>query len=266
MLVLSVAEAFGNEELRSLFKVTPEIHPRIQRQVILDLMNDSTDSISKKFNERNFSKALADIGDERGKIIFGQNWGNIKELAGVLEKINGPSGLAGGGSGAAFQNISTLKSFLSMASGAGLGGLLGHAGGAGRDILGAMAGAAAGKVLSFGSDLVGYRALANLMINPKLTANLLKALQATSRVAPYAVDATVNEVGSKNPLDNVKQKAKELQDQFHKTGIAPAPAPEPTPQPTAQHNRLGLIRMNENGDQIVPIQIIPGSSAQTRKS
>ena len=99
----------GNEEARDLFKILPKsLHQPVRKQIISDAMQQSIDSTSKAFNERKFAKLIGNIGDERGKIIFGNNWKNIKELSEIMEKINGPVGMQGG-SGASLQNFSILK-------------------------------------------------------------------------------------------------------------------------------------------------------------
>lgn len=169
----------GIQETRDMFDILPaKMHPLVQRQLLLDTMNQSTDRLSKVFNERKFSQALGEIGDERGTIIFGSNWSNVKKLAGVLERINGPAGLSGGGSGAAFQNIGVIKNILAVAGGAAFA--------TGHPVAGTIS-----EGLSIGGEYIGFRTLANALTHPDITAKLLKALQVGARVGPYAGSAAV---------------------------------------------------------------------------
>jgi hypothetical protein len=222
-------KTIGNEELRNLFTIMPkELHAPVQRQLLLDTMRQSTNNTSKVFNERRFADALGGIGDERGEIIFGKNWSNIKELASTLEKINGPTGL-GGGTGAALQNIGAIRGIIEAAYLAPLALVAG--------------GHLTSGTLSVAGEVVTMRTMANLLTKPELTVKLLKTLQVGARTLPYAATGAINETGGtgkniqrgkdlldkwnkEHPKQQVQPpvtKADELQDMFHQSGLAPAP-------------------------------------------
>jgi hypothetical protein len=222
----------GIQETRDLFSILPkDLHQPVQRQIIVDTMRQSTNNISKSFNERKFAETISNIGDERGKIIFGSNWNNIKEVTSVMERINGPVGIQGG-SGAALQNAAMIKNIIvtSAETAAIPLGLIG-------------AHHPIGAVISFGGEWVSLRGLASALTNPATTAKILKAAQVGARALPYAAIGAVNETGgvhkninrvkeaAKNlqkpdqPVQSPTPKADELQDMFHQSGLAPAPSP-----------------------------------------
>jgi len=228
----------ANQEARDLFSVLPaDLHAPVQREVIMDTMREATDPLSKAFNERQFAKNVAEMGDERGNIIFGDNWKNIKELSAILEKIKSPMGMSG--SAASLQNAGIIKGALggSGIGAAALATATGHPA-AGAEILGAEA------VMILGYAYT-YRALASALTNPEMAVKIIKAAQALNRATPYAIMGAVNETGGVNKnVHKVKDlldewnknhpsktihppesKAEDLQNEFHKSGLAPAPAP-----------------------------------------
>lgn len=212
----------GNEETRDLFKILPkELHQPVQRQILVDTMRQSTNNTSKAFNEKRFAETIGAIGDDRGQIIFGSNWKNIKELTSVMEKINGPIGLTGG-SGAALQNFSIMKNMMLAVTPFGL---------AEKGQYGAAAG-------SIAAEWASLAVLASAMTHPATAAKMLKVAQGFARTLPYlATGAVAVERGQRRAkgetprsvLDETKDKAKELQDKFHKSGLAPEPTATPAP-------------------------------------
>ena len=213
----------GIEETRDLFKVIPpSLHKPVQRQILVDSMRQATNNISKTFNERKFADSIGSIGDDRGEVIFGSNWKNIKELTGIMEKINGPVGMQGG-AGAALQNFSILKNLMLAATPFGL---AEHG----------QYGAAAGSIAA---EWASLNVLATAMTNPATTAAMLKVARQFISKLPYmatgavAVDRGQRSAKGEQPksvLEETKQKADDLQNDFHKSGFSPAPA-ETTPPP-----------------------------------
>ena len=205
-------KTIGNQELRDLFTIIPdEMHPIIQRQLLLDTMRDSTHTTSKVFNERRFADAIGNLGDERGGIIFGNNWGNVKKFTGLLEKINGPTGM-GGGSGAALQNIGVIKAILATAGG--------FAYGTNHPILGTIS-----EGLALGGEFVSFRAMASALTHPATTAALIKAMQVAARVGPYGLTGAVEAGGG---VSKTKTKVTDLIKQAQQqkpTESSPAAAP-----------------------------------------
>ena len=213
-------KAIGNQELRDLFTIIPKkMHPVIQRQLLLDTMRQSTNTISKLFNERRFADAIGNLGDERGGIIFGKNWSQVKELTSLLEKINGPTGM-GGGSGAALQNIGAIKDILNAA------------------MLAPLAVAAGGHIEAGGftilGEVVAFKTMAHLLTNPDLTAKLIKALQVTMRGLPYVGTGAVAASGgaSKNKT-RVTDLIKEMQS---KKPTEPGSPPAATPAASTEED------------------------------
>jgi hypothetical protein len=181
-------KSVGLEETRDLFKVLPkEIHPAVQRQVLVDTMRQSSNILTKNFNERKFAEKIASMGDERGSVIFGDNWKNIRELSGLMERINGPVGL-GGGSGAALQNAGLIKGIISGV-GTTVPTVLAATGHADQALK-----VAAIEGVSFLGVAVTYRALASALTNPEATVKLLKVARGAVRATPYAATGAV-EVG-----------------------------------------------------------------------
>jgi len=189
-------KSIGNEETRDLFKILPkELHQPVQKQIILDTMRQATNNISKAFNERKFAEAMGSIGDERGQIIFGPNWKNIKELTGIMERINGPVGLQGG-AGAALQNFAILKNAMLLAIPGGEA-ASGHFGSAG---------------LSLAGEWATLSTLASAMTHPATAVQMLKVARAIVSKLPYVVTGAINETGgTKKNLDRVKAEAQKLQ-------------------------------------------------------
>ena len=200
-------KAIGNEETRDLFKILPKsLHQPVQRQIILDTMRQSTNNISKAFNERKFAEAIGAIGDERGQIIFGPNWKNIKELTGIMERINGPVGLQGG-AGAALQNFAILKNamLLAIPGGEAAGGHYGSA------------------ALSLAGEWASLTTIASAMTHPATAVKLVKVAQQVVSKLPYLVTGAINESGgAEKNIERVKEAAQKLQ-------TAPQPA-APVPQ------------------------------------
>ncbi len=228
-------KAIGNDETRDLFKILPpSLKLPVQRQIIIDTMRQSTNNISKAFNERKFAETIGGIGDERGKIIFGNNWKNIKELTSIMERINGPVGI-GGGSGASLANLGAIKamytSMLAVIPGAEM-------------ARGEYMGAAKSLAFEYGV----MNALAYGMTHPETAEKMLKAAQQVLKFMPYGVTGAVAVdrgqrrakgepvKGVKDTATDLLNKAKTLQDGFHRSGLAPEPTPTtpsvPTP-PTA---------------------------------
>lgn len=209
----------GNQETRDLFAILPkQLHQPVQRQIIMDTMRQSVNLNTKMFNERRFAETLAKIGDERGKIIFGSNWKNIKELTSIMERINGPVGMQGG-AGAALQNFSALKNLmLTVAAPLSLSshGEYGKAAG------------------SLAAEWVSLNILAGAMTHPATAAKMLSVAQGFARTLPYMATGAY-EVGRKSGAIE-KSAGQTLQDVKDKAmkAMEPAPVAQPAAQPSVQ--------------------------------
>lgn len=168
---LIAGNAVGNEETRNLMTMLPDtVKPVVRKQLMMDAFQQSIDKESGYFNERAFAKNVLKLGDERGEIVYGKNWSNVKDLAGIMGKINGPTGITGG-SGAALQNFSVLKNFLLTVAGP-----FGLAG-AHHPL------AAAGSI---GGEYAALNILASATTNPETAAKVVKAARVAARGTPYA--------------------------------------------------------------------------------
>ncbi len=226
----------GNQEARDLFAILPvNIHAPVQREVILDKMREATDPLSRKFNEREFAKSIAEMGDERGKIIFGSNWDNVKRISSILERINGPMGMSG--SAASLQNAGIIKGFL---GGSGLFAGIGAAA-AGHPLVGAgIAGAELASVLGYA---VTYRSLAKAITEPESAMKIIKALQIAARSNPYILSGTLNvAVDPDKSLTSVKNKATQIKEKVQ--SLSPQ-----TPVPTGVTHTYNPVTQS-----IVPVQ------------
>lgn len=235
-------KSIGNEETRDLFKILPpELHKPVQRQVIIDAMRQATNNTSKAFNERKFAETIGGIGDERGQIIFGSNWKNIKELTGIMERINGPVGMQGG-AGAALQNFSILKNLMLAATPFGL----------------AEHGKYGAAVGSLAAEWASLNALAAAMTHPEAAVKMLNVARQFVKNTPYAVTGAIQvasgqkKARGENPK-SLLDSAKELQNSFHRGGMAPQPAQAAPPAPAPQPQSYTHVFDPDSG-QIVPVQ------------
>jgi hypothetical protein len=191
--------SIGLQETRDLFKVLPpNMKAPVQRQIILDTLEESTNPGTGIFNEGKFAGIINRIGDGRGEIIFGSNWKNVKELSKLMEQINGPtSKKAGGSMAAALQNPEIYKDFvMALAPFMEIG--RGHT--------------RTGILMLLGEG-VGYNTVAYALTHPATAAKLVKILQAAIQGAAYAPGLAYNETRPENrpeKLKDLREKAKNL--------------------------------------------------------
>lgn len=212
----------GLEEARGLFTVIPaNLHAPIQRQVVLDVADGAIDKTSGMFNERKFAQRMDALGDDKGRIIFGSNWSNVKKLSEVLGHISGPSGLGGGGSGASLQNFTMLKNFVVAASSAVPIGLAarGEYETAGLTALGTAA-----------TEALFLRSLAVAMTHPEMTAKVLKVAQVLVRGTRIGVPAGI--AATKSVGENRKRQGDARRAALQTLGQAKGEEQEPSQPPT----------------------------------
>ncbi len=171
----------GLQETKDLFSVLPtKFHDPVRRQFLQDALRQSIDPKSEVLNEARFANLIDKIGDERGKVIFGSNWNNIKELTEILGRINGPVGLGAGG-GASLQNIGIVKRIadVGMNIPADVAGYL------------TTAGIALGKgkpldaVYSLAGEMASYKTIAWAMVNPRAATKMLTVARYLVKNLPY---------------------------------------------------------------------------------
>jgi hypothetical protein len=226
----------GLQQTRDLFKVLPpKLHDPVRRGLLQDAVSKATEPRSGAFNEGKFATYVDKLGDERGQIIFGQNWKNVKELVDIIGKINGPVGLAGGG-GAALQNIGIMKrlaattlSIIPATTALVTGVSTGH-----------IEGGVATAIGSIGAEGLAAQIVARAIVNPAKATAMLKVARAIARGLPYAptvgyhLTKEMSPKQAENIRDYVKRSAHDL--------ITPKPAtPAPTPPLGGQaYNHLAV--------------------------
>ena len=181
----------GLQQTRDLMKVLPQkLHDPVRRGLLDDAVSKAIEPRTGAFDEGKFASYVDKLGDERGNIIFGSNWKNIKELVDIIGKINGPVGLAKGG-GAALQNVGIMKKLLgaavsvpaaaALAAGVGTGHLEG--------------GLIGGSIVGLGglaTEATGARAIAWAMVNPGKAAKMLEVARGIARALPYTASIGYN--------------------------------------------------------------------------
>jgi hypothetical protein len=268
----------GIQETRDAMSVIPkQMIPRVQKQILLDTIYEATGKGTKPFDEKMFAKKILQIGDERGSVLFGSNWPNIKQFSELLNRITESGGLT--------------------AAGLANPGLLNQMGRLSAEAVATFAGvhAAHGPGLTAAAvPIVGEAALwktvAAAMTHPEAAARILKIMQVLARTVPYAFAASANagrgekigkgETPDERRLDDVRKmgeelkkkvtpttgpqsslpsnpkdmmaQARALQDMFHQSGLAPAPTPaEGTPGP--QSSLRPTHRFDEQSGSIVAL-------------
>lgn len=201
----------GLQQTRDLFKVLPEkLHNPVRRGLLQDAVAKATDPRTGAFNEGKFATYVDKLGDERGKIIFGQNWKNIKGLVDIIGKINGPVGLGGGG-GASLQNVGIMKRILGAAISVPAGVAVAAGAGSGHLESGLISGAAiaAGGVAT---EAATARTIAWAMVNPEKASKMLTVASDIARKLPYLPSVAYSVVKPISPkeADIIKKSGEDL--------------------------------------------------------
>lgn len=218
----------GIQETRDALSVIPkQLIPRVQKQILLDTMYESTKKGTQPFNEAAFAKSMLQIGDERGEVLFGANWKNIKEFSELLSKIKESQGLQA----ASLSNPEILKQgsrFIAETVAAAAGSYAAH----GPTLMAA--------ALPIMSEAALWNTAATALIHPQSAAKVLNAMRLLAKALPYAATGTVDETwGFKKALDRVKAWADKLK-------ANPATTPPTLPS--------GITHtFDEQSGQIVPV-------------
>jgi len=189
--------SLGIDETRAAMNAIPKnMVPQVQKQMILDTVYEATGNGASSFNEKQFAKKFLNIGDERGEVLFGSNWKNVKEFATLLNRIGGEKGSA-----AALANPETLNRLGLMAAA-----VIGGAGGARGGIeTGVLEGGAA-----LASQYAMWKTIASALTNPEAAENILNGLRRTARLAPYIGGGGYNSIKTiKNKTNDLIDKAKQ---------------------------------------------------------
>ena len=219
----------GIQETRDAMSVIPkQMIPRVQKQILLDTLYEASGKGTTPFNEKMFAKKTLQIGDERGEVLFGKNWSNVKEFSESLNKLSESGGLQS----ASLSNPEVVKQVGRLA----LESITSVAG----------ARAAGGPTLLAGvapimTEAALWKTVATALTHPVAASRFLKGMQVLARTGPYVGMGAGNvgrgeEIGKgetpdERRLDAVKQKAKDLQDKMSPT---PAPVAKPSAQPAVQ--------------------------------
>jgi hypothetical protein len=228
-------KTIGLQQTRDLFKALPQkLHDPVRRGLLQDAVAKATER-SGAFDEGKFANYVYKLGDERGQIIFGSNWKNVKELSELVGRINGPVGLGGGG-GASLQNVGIMKKLLS--GGIGIAAAVPVAAGIGNGHY--ESGLAAGALIGLGgvaTEGAVARSFAWAMVNPAKAAKMLTMARGIASKLPYLPPVAYNMTKRMSPeyykkFNGYVQKSK---DDLTKSAV-PGPQSSITPpvSPAAQ--------------------------------
>ena len=203
----------GIDETRDAMSVIPkQMIPRVQKQILLDTLYEASGKGTTPFDEKMFAKKILQIGDERGEVLFGKNWSNIKEFSGLLNKLTESGGLSAAGlSNAGIINQVGRLSAEAVGAFVGVGAIHGPA--------------LAASVVPVAGEAALWKTVATALTHPAAATKFLNGMQKLARIGPYAGLAVGNvgrgeEIGKgetpdERSLDAVKQKAKDLQDKMN---------------------------------------------------
>lgn len=167
-VIASYLRTGGLQELRDLNALLSDPQRRVvQSQILKDSMMRSTENGAKPMEPQKLAKDIHDLGEERGRLIFGKNYDSIRQVADLMTKIKSSS--AGGGASALHN-----WAYLSAAPTAGMAVATGHPG------------TAAAVAATTGAETVFMRKLAKAMTNPAKSARMVHYLRLGARGAPYA--------------------------------------------------------------------------------
>lgn len=146
--------------------------------VLQSMITGASDAQTNQLNQRAFAVALKDLGEGRGRLIFGNQYHAIREGSALLDRI-APMGGAGGGLGQMHRVRQLLE----------IGGVAGAALG--------FSGHAYAAAAAVGGPVLAMRFIATALTHPQASAAVLKAMRAaavvTTRAVPYGVDAYINQ-------------------------------------------------------------------------
>ena len=151
----------------------PQVRQQAAANVLQRIITTASDAQSKQLNQRAFATGLKQLGEGRGRLIFGNQYNAIREGSELLNRI-APMAGAGGGLG----QMHTVRTLLEVGGVAGAAlGLSGHA---------YVAAAAVG------GPILAMRLIATALTHPQASAAVLKFMRAaavtTTRAVPYAVN------------------------------------------------------------------------------
>lgn len=165
-MITGYVKSSGEQELRDMNEVIkPAERKMIQSQVVQDALTEAkTDG---KFDPRKFAKTIQQFGDNRGQILFGQNWDSVRQVGDLMGRIGG-SGKTG--------MASSLHNWAYM--GAAIAAGTGHV-----TPLAAMA-----------PEAAFLHGLAKAITNPAKSAKVLSYMAMAAHGAPYAVNGLIHYV------------------------------------------------------------------------
>ena len=217
----SAIAPIGIQETRDAMSIIPKaMIPRVQKQILLDTMYEATGKGTQAFDEGVFAKKILQVGDERGEVLFGKNWGKVKEFSELLNKMREKGGL----SAANLSNPEVVKQVWTQV------------GRMAAESIGSVIGsrAAGGSALAdigwglfpLASEATLWKTVAAALTHPEAAAKLVEKMATSARVAPYLAASSYNAVKKINPERGEKIKG------FIKESVTPTPKPAaPTPAP-----------------------------------
>jgi hypothetical protein len=229
----------GIQETREAMKVIPKsMIPRVQKQILLDTMYESSKKGTESFNEKNFAKKILQIGDERGEVLFQKNWPKIREFAELLNKITESGGL----SAATLSNPEVVKQVGRFT----LEAVLSASG-----VYAAHGPAFTAMAVPIAGEAILWKSVAAALVHPEGVAKLLNGMRLLAKYVPYGVTAGINEAGGmQKGIEQVKAAGDKLKEKY-----APTPAPAPAPAPPAAPVNITITHeYNTDTEGIDPIE------------
>jgi hypothetical protein len=167
-MISSYVRKGGLQELRDMNALLSEPRKRVmQTQVVRDLLKESVDTEKGQLVPTKFAQRFRELGEDRGRVIFGENYDSLNNLSNLLSRIGTKRGIGG----------MSLHNWTYLA--------------AGPSALMALAtghpGIAAGSATVLTAETVFMRKLAKAITNPAKSARVVSYLRAGLHGAPYAV-------------------------------------------------------------------------------
>lgn len=190
----------GIQETRDIMKILPKkLVAPVQRQIMLDTVNDSIAKGTEVFDERKFSQLVLGIGNDRGRILFGSNWNNIRDFAMGIRRISGAIGMTG----AALSNPAAVKQAVTSVGRL----LLESLGSTGAEVYyghGGVTGAIGAATVPMASEAILWRTIANALTHPETSGKLVKALQVIAQKSAHAPIGGYNLYLGQNKLEGLR--------------------------------------------------------------
>lgn len=220
----SAIAPIGIQETRDAMSVIPKsMIPRVQKQILLDTMYEATGKGTQSFDEGLFAKKILQIGDERGEVLFGKNWGKVKDFSELLNKMREKGGL----SAANLSNPEVVKQVWTQ-----VGRMAAEAFGSAlstRALGGSLMADVASGVFPLASEATLWKTIAAALTHPETASKLVDKMATTVRLTPFLGYESYNATKALNPerAKKVRDYIKQSSDNLIPASTPAAPVPPP---------------------------------------